>query len=138
MNYKIRIIDGEPLPECLRDRVYTSINEAANKISCFVHLFDGIKQVDGAVYELDADGQNEDVEFFSSLFDGNKRKIIEVYNGMKMEVEFGHTVKEWERLIDGDDNFWHFDFEEFLNGAIEPLERMTYWYIDGRVYETNF
>ena len=60
-----------------------------------------------------------------------------VINGKFMTIEFGHTEDEWEKKGFDTDNCWDFSIEDFLSGAIEPNEDITYWLIDGRIFETD-
>ena len=56
-------------------------------------------------------------------------------NHIKVSIELGHTLGEWKDLCNGED-YWDFSADDLLGGAVEPNEDMTYWYIDGRLYET--
>ena len=57
----------------------------------------------------------------------------------RITMELGHTLKEWEEkfMINNDECNWSFPINEFLDGTIEPDESITYWYINGRLFETN-
>ena len=62
---------------------------------------------------------------------------------IRINIEFGHTKEEWKKLCLGSHNgqplendYWDFSAEDLLNGAIEPEDNMTYWLIEGRLYET--
>lgn len=70
--------------------------------------------------------------------------IIKI-NGKTMYLELGHNVAEWKKKFDVPEErdcnastYWDFSFEDFLNGAVEINEDITYWYINGRVYETDY
>jgi len=60
-------------------------------------------------------------------------------------VEFNHNIKEYmSKFGDAYDNgdLWDFSKEDFENGAIDPRDDITYWYMrdlngDWRYFETN-
>lgn len=54
----------------------------------------------------------------------------------KFAIETGHTLCELKTGCHCDDTCWDFPYEELFNGAIEPQDGMTYWLINGRLYET--
>ena len=58
-------------------------------------------------------------------------------NGFKFYCEEGHTEEEWNNLYEEDDNLWSFDWEELLDGTIEPSSDIVYWHIGDRYYETD-
>lgn len=58
----------------------------------------------------------------------------------KMHLDTYHTIDEWSKKYgdnDGDETFWDFDIRDIFEGSVEPDENIVYWYIDGRVYETD-
>ena len=56
---------------------------------------------------------------------------------MRITIEDGHTLKEWkEEQKRNDGSLWDFLPRELFDGSIEPQDGMTYWLIDGRLYET--
>ena len=55
----------------------------------------------------------------------------------KITLEVGHTIEEWSVKYGENLDCWDFPIDELLDGTIEPNEDMTYWVIDGRVYETE-
>ena len=65
-----------------------------------------------------------------------QRKEI-IIDGAVMHIVLGKTVKEWEITYSESDDLWSIPFEEILDGALEVNENIWYWYIDGRVYETE-
>ena len=57
-----------------------------------------------------------------------------------MEYVEGKTLKEYMSLYGKDyedGNLWDISLEELSNGSIEPNTDIEYWYINGRLYETN-
>lgn len=54
-----------------------------------------------------------------------------------IKIELGHTLEEWEKTYSDNENLWDVNLDDVLNGALEPNEDIVYWYIDGRLYETN-
>jgi hypothetical protein len=68
---------------------------------------------------------------------GNDIKRSEmVINGRLIHFELGHSVEEWESKFPSDDN-WDIRLDDFINGAVEADEDLVYWYIGGRLYETD-
>lgn len=53
----------------------------------------------------------------------------------KINIEFGHTLDEWETLCGDSEDYWDFSLDDFFGGAVEPNEDIAYWVIDGRIYE---
>ena len=51
---------------------------------------------------------------------------------MKIIIEYGHTLEE---LGDQFEELWDFPYNELFDGTIEPQDNMTYWLINGRLYE---
>lgn len=52
-------------------------------------------------------------------------------------AEMGHTLKEWEELVNRDDSLWDFPLDEMLDGTVNSNGDIVYWFIDGRLYETD-
>lgn len=65
------------------------------------------------------------------------RTTITVQGKYTMHLELGHTKKEWKSLKLDEGEFWSFPIEELLDGTIEPQKDILYWYVKGRVYETD-
>lgn len=55
----------------------------------------------------------------------------------KLHIVSNHTLEEWKNQCGDDENLWDFNIDDFLQGAVEPNENIEYWWIDGRLYETN-
>ena len=77
---------------------------------------------------------------------GNNTFMI-VGNNIRIRIEVGHTIEEWKSLLASSQNgqsfewendYWDLSIEDLLTGAVEPDEDMTYWLIDGRLYETPY
>ena len=73
---------------------------------------------------------------------GNNAFMI-VGNNVRIHIEVGHTIEEWERLCASSHNgqplendYWDLSIDDLLTGAVEANESMTYWLINGRLYET--
>ena len=64
-----------------------------------------------------------------------ERNII-IVNGKPLHLILGKTRADWVANFNPEE-LWDFLFEEVLNGAIEHNEGIWYYYIDGRIYETN-
>ena len=58
-------------------------------------------------------------------------------NGLTAHFECGHTEREWVVKFGTDENLWDVSITDIIEGAIEPNEEITYWYINGRLYETE-
>jgi len=59
---------------------------------------------------------------------------------MQIKIEWGHTIDEWEHYFSQqieEGTLWDYPYEELFNGALDPFDNMTYWFIDGRLYETD-
>ena len=65
----------------------------------------------------------------------NKQTIV--VNGQKINYEIGHSVQEWNELFGNNENLWDISIDDFITGAVESNEDMIYWYINGRLYETE-
>ena len=62
-----------------------------------------------------------------------------IIKGQTLNFVIGKTYYDWLDEFgskDEEDELWDFDIKDFIEGAVEPQEGMTYWYIDGRLYET--
>ena len=59
-----------------------------------------------------------------------------VINGRLIHFELGHSVDEWDNSYSSDGN-WDISLGDFINGAVEADEDLVYWYIGGRLYETD-
>jgi hypothetical protein len=57
-------------------------------------------------------------------------------NGQLIHYELGHSVGEWEDRYSSDDN-WDISLDDIINGAVDADEGLLYWYIGGRLYETD-
>lgn len=55
----------------------------------------------------------------------------------KLTLEIGHTLDEWQEKYGSNEDNWDFPINELLDGTIEPDENITYWLINGRLYETK-
>jgi hypothetical protein len=53
----------------------------------------------------------------------------------KITIEFGHSKKQLKEVAD--DDCWDFPIEELFDGSVEPQNGKVYWFIGGRLYETN-
>ena len=60
-----------------------------------------------------------------------------IVNGQRINLEIGHSVQEWKKLYSQNKNLWDISLEDFITGAVDPSEDIVYWYIDGRLYETE-
>ena len=58
-------------------------------------------------------------------------------NGKMLHLELGHTEEEWRDMYGSDNSLWDIALDDYIEGAIEPNEDITYWYINGRLYETE-
>lgn len=54
-----------------------------------------------------------------------------------IHYEIGHTLQEWEEKFGGNPDLWDFPVIELFDQSVEPDEGMLYWFIDGRLYETD-
>lgn len=52
-------------------------------------------------------------------------------------VDFGHSIEEWESRYSNREDLWDFCKEDLIGGAVEPNGEIVYWEIDGRLYETD-
>ena len=55
-------------------------------------------------------------------------------------IKTGATLEEYmSKHGEAHDNgeLWDFPYQELFDGTIEPQDGMTYWLIDGRLYETE-
>lgn len=55
----------------------------------------------------------------------------------KLTLEIGHTLDEWQEKYGSNEDNWDFPINELLDGTIEPDEDITYWFINGRLYEAK-
>lgn len=62
----------------------------------------------------------------------------EIWGGIEVHYEYGHTIEEWEVLSSINEDLWDFPIEELKDGTIEPNADILYWVIGDRVYETPF
>ena len=60
-----------------------------------------------------------------------------IVNGQPIHLELGHTADEWHRLYGENESLWDISLEDFITGAVSPDENISYWYIGGRLYETE-
>lgn len=61
---------------------------------------------------------------------------ITVQDKYDISLVLGKTKKEWKETFDSD-NLWDFPIEEIFDGTVEPNTENYYWYIKGRLYETD-
>ena len=54
-------------------------------------------------------------------------------NGRVLHFECGHCEGE----VDFGPDYWDFSLDDIIEGAVEINEEMLYWYIGGRMYETD-
>lgn len=57
-----------------------------------------------------------------------------------LKIKYGYTIDEYMACFGNDyenGDLWSFTKDDFENGAIEPDESITYWFIDGKYYETS-
>lgn len=64
-----------------------------------------------------------------------ERRVTLIVDNTKLHLVLGKTYDEWEKLYSGD-VFWDILFEELIDGSVEINDKIWYWYIDGRCYET--
>lgn len=56
-----------------------------------------------------------------------------------IQIEFGHTKSEYDvkfGILYKQGMLFDFEPSELFDGSVEPRDCMTYWEIDGRLYET--
>lgn len=58
-------------------------------------------------------------------------------NGRTAHFECGHSENEWAKKFGMNDSLWDVSIADIIERAIEPNEDITYWYINGRLYETE-
>lgn len=59
-------------------------------------------------------------------------------DGKTAHFELGHTEEEWLNEFGNDSSpLWDVSIQDIIEGAIEPNDDIIYWYINGRLYETN-
>lgn len=67
-----------------------------------------------------------------------RAKRVEVtVAGKVLHLVLGMLYSEWAMVYDDKEDVWDFDLVDLLDGTIEIDEDIWYWYIKGRVYETN-
>jgi hypothetical protein len=66
-----------------------------------------------------------------------KKKVIVTVNGVELHLILGRTYATWENVYGGNEDLWDFPLEEILDGTVEPNGNIWYWYIGGRLYETD-
>jgi len=64
------------------------------------------------------------------------RKTI-IVDGKKLHLILGKTEHEWKFLYSEYESLWNMPLEELLDGTLEINEDIWYYYINGRVYETD-
>lgn len=91
---------------------------------------------DGMIVIANTDDVTIYILFFGETDDKHNKQTI-VVNGQKINYEIGHSVQEWNELFGNNENLWDISIDDFINGAVESNEDMIYWYINGRLYETE-
>lgn len=125
--------DKELIEACQNGTLYDYISNNGYQYSK-EELIEIVKQLSFSIYERLCD-QSVEVE---RLLPDNLKE----YNFFEVDftIEQGHTMEEYEAQF-GTSNamgdLWDFPKEDFESGAVEYQEGMTYWEIDGRLYETT-
>ena len=128
--------DKKLIEACKNDTLYDYIANYGYQFTK-EELIEIVKQLSYSVYQRLGD---QAVEVTRLVPENLKEYNFFENQNPVYKVEYGHSIGEYMdkygALYDSG-TLWNFSKEELENGAVEPQEDMTYWEIDGRLYETS-
>lgn len=128
--------DKNLIKACENDTLYDFIANYGYQFTK-EELIEIVKQLSYSVYQRLGD---QAVEVTRLVPDNLKEYNFFENPNLVYKVEYGHSIGEYldkfgALSIAG--VLWNFPKEELKDGTVEPQEGMTYWEIDGRLYETS-
>lgn len=128
--------DKKLIEACNNDTLYDFISNYGYQFTK-EELIEIVKQLSYSVYQRLGD---QAVEVTRLVPDNLKEYNFFGNQNPVYKVEYGHSIGEYMdkygALYDSG-TLWNFPKEELEDGTVEPQEDMTYWEIDGRLYETS-
>lgn len=128
--------DKNLIKACENDTLYDFISNYGYQFTK-EELIEIVKQLSYSVYQRLGD---QAVEVTRLVPDNLKEYDFFESENKVYKIEYGHTLAEYnDRFGDlySNGTLWSFPKEELEDGTVEPQEDMTYWEIDGRLYETS-